>query len=82
MIAKDYKGHALKAGTLVAFNYSGEVRIGEILEVKERAYPKRYPEYLKHEPLFTFIVEHAYTDNLRSKITSVRNLCSLNSLLE
>jgi hypothetical protein len=34
MIFTDYYGNVIKEGTKVAFNYSGEVRIGTVISIK------------------------------------------------
>lgn len=45
MKAKDSAGHELAPGQTVAFNYSGEVRRGKIVEIKEARWRKNRPDW-------------------------------------
>lgn len=65
----DPYGKQIKKGDRVAFNYSGEVRLGTIIEVRE------VNHYGKVRPLF--VVSHLDIPSINSKITNSRNMVVL-----
>lgn len=38
---KDYKGDVIEVGTIVAFNLSGRVRIGEVVKIRKTKYSNK-----------------------------------------
>lgn len=68
----DYYGKELKTDTKVAFNYSGELRMGTITEIKSVTRHGR-TESWGHEPLIEIRVKHC-DGNQISKITNRKNV--------
>lgn len=47
-MVKDYKGDVIEVGTIVAFNLSGNVRLGEVLKIrKSKSRPGTYPAEIR-----------------------------------
>jgi hypothetical protein len=69
---QDSYGQILKPGARVAFNYSGNVRLGKLLTVKPVKHYGKAHNYTG-EPFLKFEVEHQGT-NMTSTITSRHNL--------
>ena len=72
MILRDVYEKELKVGVNVAFNYSGELRIGKIVEIKSVTRNGK-TESWNHEPFFNIGVQHCDTNQV-SKITNRKNL--------
>jgi len=73
MKIRDVYEKELKVGTGVAFNFSGELRLGSIVEIKPtKRYGKTVNEYTK-EPYVTIHIQHC-DSRMVSKITSRKNV--------
>lgn len=71
----DIYGNILKAGILVAFNYSGEVRLGKLLSIKTATKYGKTHDY-SGEPYIKLEVQHQGSANT-STITRRQNLVVL-----